>query len=274
MSIHRCLIAFGANLGTREQTWEQARRELAGRGLTVVAASRLHVTMAAGGPAGQPDFINAALIAHTDLEPVAILQQLREVENGLGRTRAIRWAPRIVDLDLLLVDDIVSEGRGLVLPHPRMAWRKFVLEPAAEVAADWRHPVIGETLGELARRLRELPRLVVWLTRSPAAAGEVLKAIQRLKISLVPIEAAGHHCPVSLAGAADTGEWMVMVGDAAGALASAAEQARLLVWDRNEWEAGGHEAATIDRHRGAVMDLARGPDSICDDLAAAILAMS
>ncbi len=273
MPSHRCLIAFGANLGSRAATWEAAQRELAAAGLEIEAASRLHSTAAVGGPAGQPDYLNAALVARTDLEPRAVLDLLREVESGLGRTRAVRWEPRVVDLDLLLFDDRICDVAGLTLPHPRMAWRRFVLEPAAEIASDWRHPVINATLGELARRLRGLPRLVVWLTRSSDAIGQGPNGLKEIDIRIVNVDTPGSSDSGELVATANEGGWIVMAGAGAVALAVAAEQARLLVWERSEWPAGGREAAWVGQHRGAVMDLARESGLACDDLAAAIRAM-
>jgi len=148
----RCLIALGANLGDPEQTLNEALNRLAREsGIDVTARSRWRVTAPAGGPAGQPPFLNGAAVLDTSLAPRALWAALARIENDLGRRRAERWGPRLVDLDLLLYDQLVLRTPKLILPHPRMAWRRFVLEPAAEIAGDWLHPTTGWTL----QRLRE-----------------------------------------------------------------------------------------------------------------------
>ena len=99
-----------------------------------------------GGPAGQMPYLNGAVVLETTLEPETLLELLHEIETGLGRRRQERWGPRVIDLDLLLYDQLVSQTPTLVLPHPRMTWRRFVLEPAAVVAAGMVHPLTGWTV--------------------------------------------------------------------------------------------------------------------------------
>lgn len=104
----------------------------------------------------QPWYVNAVLLGHSMLPPVELMAALHEVERTFGRVRRERWEARVLDLDLLAVG---SEVRGadqmaeLVLPHPRLAERAFVLRPLAEVAPDWRHPVTGEGIAALIARL-------------------------------------------------------------------------------------------------------------------------
>ncbi len=152
------LIALGANLGDRRGNLQRAiallDRPPAQR---VVAHSRWFSTAPIGGPAGQADFVNAAARVETSLSPLELLAVLREIEAELGRQRRERWAARCVDLDLLLFDDLILKTPELELPHPRMAFRRFVLEPAADVAADLLHPVIGWTIGQLLTHLNDAP---------------------------------------------------------------------------------------------------------------------
>jgi 2-amino-4-hydroxy-6-hydroxymethyldihydropteridine diphosphokinase len=122
---------------------------------SAVAVSDLFQTTAIG-PAAQPDYVNAAIRFATDQPPRTVLDRLLAIEQELGRTRTERWAARAADLDLLLYGQAVlqlseSDGSSVVLeiPHPRMSFRHFVLQPACQIAANWRHPVCGATLQEL-----------------------------------------------------------------------------------------------------------------------------
>jgi 2-amino-4-hydroxy-6-hydroxymethyldihydropteridine diphosphokinase len=152
------LIALGANLGDRQGNLQRAIAML-DRPPTqrVVAHSRWFSTAPIGGPAGQAEFVNAAARVETSLSPLQLLAAVREIEAELGRQRRERWAARCVDLDLLLFDDLILKTPELELPHPRMAFRRFVLEPAADVAADLLHPVIGWTIGQLLTHLNGAP---------------------------------------------------------------------------------------------------------------------
>lgn len=153
--MHRALIGLGANLGDREQTLDAARARLdlsAGR---VMACSRWHESEPIGGPPGQQPFLNGALTLETSLSPAELLAVLKDLETQLGRRPAPRWAARAVDLDLLLYDELVLETPGLTVPHRRMAYRRFVLEPAVEIAAEMRHPSTGWTVGRLFQHLQQ-----------------------------------------------------------------------------------------------------------------------
>lgn len=118
-------------------------------GVTLLAASRPRETRPIGGPLGQPPFMNGAFLVETELPVVELLEVLAAIENTLHRERLERWGPRTIDLDLLLYDDLVVEQPGLTVPHPRMTTRRFVLEPCAEIAPDFLHPLAGCSVREL-----------------------------------------------------------------------------------------------------------------------------
>lgn len=142
---HRILIAFGANLGDREATARRAQEEIAARIGPILRASSLMenppLVLAGEDPALHPWFLNAVWLAQTILAPQDCLHQLLEIERIIGRVRERRWGPRLIDLDLLAYDDLVLELPGLVIPHPALHDRLFVLQPLCEVLPDWIHPV-------------------------------------------------------------------------------------------------------------------------------------
>lgn len=151
-----CVIGLGSNVGERQRTLDQAVEILARHSqITLRRRSTLRQTSAAGGPSGQAPFLNAAIAIETTLSPHALLAVLLQTENSLGRQRIERWGPRTLDLDLLLFDELVLESPDLVVPHPRLAWRRFALDPAAEVAGSKVHPTIGWTLDRLRSHLQD-----------------------------------------------------------------------------------------------------------------------
>jgi 2-amino-4-hydroxy-6-hydroxymethyldihydropteridine diphosphokinase len=154
-------IALGSNLsshlGSSVQMMESAIRHLAHHSdLALVGVSQWYQTVAIGPP--QPDYINGCALVQVSHDssvrtPQALLDLLLEVEQKFGRTRAQRWGPRTLDLDLLLYDSVVVKTATLTLPHPRMTERAFVLVPLAEILPDWVDPQTGLTIRELCDRV-------------------------------------------------------------------------------------------------------------------------
>lgn len=158
--MHRAYVALGSNLGDREAILRDALAALAATpGVERVRASTLHETEPIGPPQGP--YLNAVAELETTLDAFALFARLGELERAAGRVRtALRNAPRRLDLDLLLFDDACIETPALVVPHPRLHERAFVLVPLAELAADLRHPRLGLRIGELLARLPD--RSGVW----------------------------------------------------------------------------------------------------------------
>lgn len=126
----------------------------------ILAVSRVYQS-AAEGPAGQPDFVNAAVLVETALTPVELRERLRQIESELGRVRvADKYAPRPIDLDLVLYDEVIREGPQVRLPDPDLLVRPYLAVTVAELDPRARHPVTREPLSGLASRLADGARLI------------------------------------------------------------------------------------------------------------------
>jgi 2-amino-4-hydroxy-6-hydroxymethyldihydropteridine diphosphokinase len=149
-------VALGSNLGDRDRQLAAAIAALSATdGIEVVAVSPVYETDPVG-PPPQDAYLNAAVRLRTALTPGALLRRLLEIEAMQGRSRgSTRDAPRTLDLDLLFYGDRILLEPDLELPHPRLADRPFVLEPLCDLAPDFIHPVLGVSVENLARRVRD-----------------------------------------------------------------------------------------------------------------------
>ncbi len=155
---HTAAIALGSNLssafGGPAENLREALRRMAALG-EVVAVSGFHATEPVG-YVDQPMFVNAAALLRTELAPLALLRALMGIESAMGRVRVVAKGPRVIDLDVLLYEDVVMQTAELVLPHPAMQERAFVLGPLAEIAPGMVHPVVGRSVAEMLRQMQEL----------------------------------------------------------------------------------------------------------------------
>jgi 2-amino-4-hydroxy-6-hydroxymethyldihydropteridine diphosphokinase len=151
-------IGLGSNAGERREHLRAALYALRRRG-QVLQVSSLYETEPVG-CTEQGAFLNAVLSLNTHLSPRGLLEELLRIEAGRGRIRRQRYGPRTLDLDLLFYDDDVIEEAGLVLPHPRLHERRFVLAPLCQLAPGLRHPVLKRSLGELLGEVEDSAAVV------------------------------------------------------------------------------------------------------------------
>jgi len=154
-------IALGANQPAQyrgetmspDETFLLATAHMQKSGITVIKASNLWQSPAWPDPTTQPPYINGVMAVETQLEPLDLLAVLKQTEAEFGRVDAVRNAPRPLDLDILDYDGRIMSEANLVLPHPRMLNRPFVLMPLAEIAPDWRDPIKKRAVADWTARL-------------------------------------------------------------------------------------------------------------------------
>jgi len=195
-----CLLGFGSNLGDREATLRAVLTEITVLpDIIVTQHSEWFHSRPIGGPEGQDDYLNAAAVIETTIPPLRLLDELKKLESRHGRFAAERWSARSIDIDILLYDTEVAETEMLTLPHPRMSYRRFVLEPAAQVAAKMLHPIIGWPVERLLLHLNSASDKLAIVSPSDQARARLAGVIQErgkaTPVSAPEFQTAEHHWP-------------------------------------------------------------------------------
>ncbi len=144
----RVFLALGSNLGDRRTNIETAFKQLNKSGVKVQKVSSLYRTEPIGYTA-QPWFLNCAAEAMTDLMPLQLLRRCQAIQREMGRRPGPRNGPRLIDIDILLYENVVMRSPEVTIPHPRMAERRFVLVPLAEIAGEAEHPITRQKISDM-----------------------------------------------------------------------------------------------------------------------------
>jgi len=141
-------LLLGSNLGDRQLFLQQADEAISREVGNIIKRSSVYQTQS-WGKTDEPDYLNQVLLVKTDLSPGDVLQRILAIEQTMGRRRAEKWGSRTIDIDILFYDDEVINEPDLVIPHPHLHERKFVLEPLAEIAPEYIHPVLNKSILQL-----------------------------------------------------------------------------------------------------------------------------
>jgi len=148
------VLLLGSNQGNAMEFLFEAARRI-GQSIGNITAESATYQTAPWGKTDQPDFLNRLVVVETDKKPTEIMQSILQIEADMGRTRAERWGPRIIDIDLLYAGSQVIDNPGLRVPHPEISKRRFALVPLSELIPDFIHPELGLSQRELLERCND-----------------------------------------------------------------------------------------------------------------------
>lgn len=143
------LLSLGSNLGDRLSNLAAAVDALNKREIFVKECSAIYETSPVDCPNDSPAFLNSVIKVETKFSLKKIINLVLEIEKNIGRNRSTKNAPRVIDIDILLANNIISENENIIIPHPRMCERLFVLEPMREIAADFIHPILQKSIKQI-----------------------------------------------------------------------------------------------------------------------------
>jgi len=146
-------IALGGNIGHVLKTFQNVRTTLQKTPSCQGVVSSLLYQTPPIGPEGQADYLNAILHIQTSFTPIELLNYLQALEQQHGRIRHEHWGARTLDLDIIAYDDMTIDSERLILPHPHMHWRQFVLRPMCDISPDWLHPIQHVTAQTLLKKI-------------------------------------------------------------------------------------------------------------------------
>ncbi|WP_235297026.1 2-amino-4-hydroxy-6-hydroxymethyldihydropteridine diphosphokinase [Portibacter marinus] len=152
--MHNAIIHIGSNLGNRKSFLSKCRFLLREKVGTILKSSSIYTTEA-WGLKGQKEFLNQAFQMETELSLHELLKTCQEIENLLFRQREIPWGPRTIDIDIIFYDNEVTEDENVIIPHPRMHERNFVLHPLAEIVPEYVHPILKQSILQLKQNSKD-----------------------------------------------------------------------------------------------------------------------
>lgn len=151
--MNKVYIAFGSNLGDSMKIIDKALNLIENNGMNIIKKSKIYETKPYG-YTNQPNFINGVILVDTEMGCRKILEKLLSIEEELGRVREIHWGPRVIDLDIIFYNNEIYNEENLIVPHPDMQNRDFVLKPMNDICPEYVHPILLRSIGELLKELK------------------------------------------------------------------------------------------------------------------------